>query len=847
MNRKLHIPGMWPSRLLLVGMGLFGLTLFAQTPTDPPATTPAAQADNDKKPAATAKSEGEEHRQPELGVAVDSARKSDVLATWITTEHNEGENAGPWVIKQSAEFGGRLTDFTGNQGTWDTFVNLGTGPRLLEYTLDLHSPDHKGFLFDDLLFSNFGYGGDPNNLSRVRAQKGKTYSFNASFRRDQNIFDYDLFANPLNPTAPGSSVPIVPILNSPHEFLMTRRMSDANLTLFPVGNIRVKLAWSRVVNAGNTFSSDHQGTEGLLFSPTSNTTDNYNFGVSFRFIPRTSINYDQFYTYFKGDTTANLAPQSLQSLFGIPSFTLAGGVPVSPGIVFNTGAAQPCNPLVLGTGFVNPACNGYFSYSRFGRTRNSFPTEQFSFQSEYFRRVDLSGRVNYSDAEANDPSTAELFNGLITRNRVRNFSLTGGALAHRISLAADLGATIRVTDKFRIVDMFRYDGFRIPGNWSLVTANLFGATLLSNPNVFSAATCPPPFTAATCPQHNASSAADLIVDNRNDFLGQKRTSNTFLLEYDFTKRITAHVGYRFERREITQRVDNVQIQTFFPGPTAALANRGACAPAIAHPLNPDGTCTVAVEAADAGEDFTQINGSTGLVGFAARTDKLRASGDVEFFSGDNVFFRITPRHSQDYRFRAGYKAADWINLGAAIRILEARNTSADIGLLQHNRSYGFNAAIAKPDSIWGVDLNYDYNDIFSQTNICFVATPNLNPPGTISCGTPFLSGLSVYTNTSNYGSASLVMRPTKRITAGAGYAVTITNGNTLILNPIAPTGPLAFNYHLPTASIAFVISEKVTFKSGWNYYDYNEKSNPGPTLPRDFRGNMFSVSLRYTM
>jgi hypothetical protein len=107
--------------------------------------------------------------------------------------------------------------------------------------------------------------------------------------------------------------------------------------------------------------------------------------------------------------------------------------------------------------------------------------------------------------------------------------------------------------------------------------------------------------------------------------------------------------------------------------------------------------------------------------------------------------------------------------------------------------------------------------------------------------------LSVYTNTSNYGSASLIMRPTKRITAGAGYAVTTTNGNTLILNPIAPTGPLAYNYHLPTASIAFVVSEKVTFKSGWNYYDYNEKSNPGPTFPRDFRGNMFSLSLRYTM
>ncbi|HXA85713.1 MAG TPA: hypothetical protein VNZ47_11585 [Candidatus Dormibacteraeota bacterium] len=842
MNRKMQILGTRPSHLLLVGMGLFGLTLFAQTPTDPPAAAPAAQSDQDKKPAATAKSEGEEHRQPDLGVAADSARKSDVLATWITTEHNEGENAGPWVIKQSTEFGGRLTDFTGNAGTWDTFVNLGTGPRLLEYTLDLHSPDHKGFLFDDLLFSNFGYG-DPNNLSRVRAQKGKIYSFYGGFRRDQNIFDYDLFANPLNPTAPGVN-PIVPILNSPHEFLITRRMSDANLTLFPVGNIRVKLGWSRVVNEGNAFSSDHQGTEGLLLSPTLNTTDNYNFEVSFRFIPRTSINYDQFYTYFKGDTTSALAPQNLQGIFGIPGFTLAGGIPVNLGLAYNSPAGQPCNPTLLGTGFVNPACNGYFSYSRFGRLRNSFPTEQFSFQSEYFRRVDLSGRLNYSDAEADDPSTSELFNGLTSRNRVRAFGLTGGALSHRISLAGDLGATIRVTEKFRIVDTFRYDGFRIPGNWSLVTANLFGATLLSNPNVFRAATCPPPFTAATCPQHNASSAADLIVDNRNDFLGQKRTANTFLLEYDFTKRITAHVGYRFERREITQRVDNTQIQTFFPGPTAALAHRGAC---VGVPLNPDGTCTVAVDAADVGEDFAQINGHTGLVGFAARTEKLRVSGDVEFFSGDNVFFRITPRHSQDYRFRAGYKAADWVNLGAAIRILEARDPRADIGLLQHNRSYGFNAALARPESMWGVDLSYDYNDIFSTTNICFVATPNLNPPGAISCGTPFLSGLSVYTNTSNYGSASLILRPTKRITAGAGYGVTTTNGNTLILNPIAPTGPLAYTYHLPTASVAIAISEKVTFKSGWNYYDYNEKSDPGPTLPRDFRGNMFLLSLRYTM
>ena len=47
MNRTLHILGTWPSHLLLVGMGLFGLTLFAQAPSDTTAA-PAGQQQTDK-------------------------------------------------------------------------------------------------------------------------------------------------------------------------------------------------------------------------------------------------------------------------------------------------------------------------------------------------------------------------------------------------------------------------------------------------------------------------------------------------------------------------------------------------------------------------------------------------------------------------------------------------------------------------------------------------------------------------------------------------------------------------------------------------------------------------------
>src|SRR5215472_8438177 len=103
-------------------------------------TSPAQQAkDKDKKPAAN---DNEGPPPITLGVSVDAARKSADLPTTASTDDNQGETGGHYVVRQSAEFGVRVSDFTGNQGTWDTFVNMGTGPRLLEYTLDVRSPDH---------------------------------------------------------------------------------------------------------------------------------------------------------------------------------------------------------------------------------------------------------------------------------------------------------------------------------------------------------------------------------------------------------------------------------------------------------------------------------------------------------------------------------------------------------------------------------------------------------------------------------------------------------------------------------------------------------------------------------
>jgi len=756
------------------------------------------------------------------GVSIDSSRKSPLGATGTTTENNSGLSMDQYSIKQTVELGGRIADYSGNQSMWDSYVNLGSGPRLLEYSLNLHSDHHAGLLFDDLNFNNFGYGGDPNNVTRLQFSKGRWYDFDGLFRRDQNAFDYNLLANPLNPP---TSTLVVSIFDSPHAAFLTHRMTDLNLRILPFSPVRFRFGYSHNVEEGDAFGTIHEGTEALLKQPTQSFTDSYRFGVSVRVLPRTMLSYDQFFTHFKGNTW-----NELNSL----PYLLAGNIPVDLGISSNTAAGQPCATPILGTGFVNPACNAYFAYTRNSDTRLDFPTEALSFQSNYFPWLDLSGRFTYSKAENSLPSFDELFTGLVTRTRQRNFTVTGNSSAERVTSNGDFGATIHVNNRLRLVDHFLYDNFRIAGGWGLTTSSLFAATLLATPNVFNIATCPPPFTAATCPQHIAASSADIINDSLSNFLKQDRKINTFSVEYDFTPRITAYVGYRYENRNVTFNSSDEQLQTFYP----TLPNRGACA---GQPLV-NGVCTVAVP--DVSEEYTPINANAAIAGLNARiTRRLQLHFDAEFQYADNADTRISPRHLQLYRLTADYKPLDWVTVAGGMYILENRNTADAIGNLQHDRSYSITAQLAPHTERFGVDLSYNYNDIFSQTNICYVATPA--PIGAPSCGAPYLGGISLYTSLSNYGSGSVFLRPIPRLTTWIGYAVNSAVGDTFIIDTLSPTGPLTYRYHLPLAAANFNITKALAFKSSWNYYDYHEYSDAGPALPRSFRGNVYTLSLRY--
>ena len=201
----------------------------------------------------------------------------------------------------------------------------GSGVRLFDYTLEARSLDHKGFLFDNLSFSNFGYGGDPNDVSRLRVEKNKWYDFRLLFRRDKNFWDYNLFANPLNPAAlnpPGSlttgcyvgpptatfpqgapsycSKPAIGQNTSLTSLALVRRMQDYDLTLLPNSAVRFRLGYSHNRDEGPGLFTTDSGTISGFNEIYSYTTDYLSRRSGF---PRSAAN----------DTLFRRVPQLLQA------------------------------------------------------------------------------------------------------------------------------------------------------------------------------------------------------------------------------------------------------------------------------------------------------------------------------------------------------------------------------------------------------------------------------------------------------------------------------------------------------------------------------------------------------
>ncbi len=890
------------------------------------------------------------------------------------SEETKGVDYGNYNVQQTVEFGGRVNWITGNQNTYDTFVDLRSGPRLLDYTLDMRSLNHQGLFFDNLNFSSFGYGGDPNDVSRLRIEKDKWYEFSALFRRDKYFWDYNLLANPFNP------VPIPPAgltaaqlaafaitnpsfasTNSPHSLDLAHRMGDYDLTLLPQSRVRFRLGYSGHREEGPALTTEDATVEIPMAQHFEENTNAFRTGVDFKVLPKTTISYDQFLEWNRYDTSDSLAntpflvqtsqfPGTLPVNMGVnwlyaPNGTAAGTTLTSTGApgAF-TAATVPCATPFQPTGFVNIAtgsnavaaggltaanvgCKMVESYTRTSPTRNFMPTERLSFQSTYIPKLEMSASASYSNAANRAVNLYDSINEWTasTTSEVRDSIVSGPAHANEIFVHANWSGIYSFTQKLRLLDSVHYDQWQNPGANPQTTTDLFATqpsvvgqtgillpiALFQLPGVASGVTVPtfasicpntgtaaaPSYLSPTCPQHQSyaasgsvsatsTAAADAATTLTENFLGQKRLSNTLQLEADLTNRITARIGYMYEDDRIGQSFASQTLDDiYYPGGvggTAAndfWAARGNCpytkGTTIFNPAaggtctqNADGSVTWAASAATISSALTvsrQIfttNEQVGLFGLELRPmDTLRIDSDFQYGYNDYSYTRTWPRHFQSYKVHVSYRPRTWATIDGAVDIHQNNDNIILVNDIEHGRTYSISMVLAKPDSKFTFTLGYNYTDLYLQNYVCFndgfgsmvnlntgIGLPMFPSAGAGSCAlantTPdnLQGGTELYSDKQHYAYSDVMFKPVKRVTMSLGYSATFATGSTGVLNPVVgpgvlplnplePGGTLAFNYQKPFALIQVDLYKRLTYKTEWSYYGYNSKTPTNTSVP----------------
>jgi hypothetical protein len=95
------------------------------------------------------------------------------------------------------------------------------------------------------------------------------------------------------------------------------------------------------------------------------------------------------------------------------------------------------------------------------------------------------------------------------------------------------------------------------------------------------------------------------------------------------------------------------------------------------------------------------------------------------------------------------------------------------------------------------------------------------------------------------GEFALYALPLKKLRTDLGYRISSVTGSTTLFNPTASLGSLNSQYQTPYAKVAWTVAQGWTYRTEWNYYGYGEGSTIGPTAPRTFHGNVYTLSMHY--
>jgi hypothetical protein len=766
-----------------------------------------------------------------------------------------------YTIHESVDVGGRIDSISGSNAMYDTLVNLHTGPRVLGETFEMRAlPGKKRTLIDSLRAIGSGFGGDPNDFAKLDFSKGKVYEFTGLFRRDRQYFDYDLLGNPNIPaglTIPYGEVGGVPttasvawpqVKQSPVLFNTVRRMTDTNLTLFPLSKVTFRAGYSQNIFQGPTLTPSYNidKNNALLQEYQRNSTDDFMGGIDWKPVQGTKLTFEEQIDHYKANSYFTLNPNGYlaQEANGTPVYLGSWDSATPYGI-------SSCNTGSMGSGYtnstnytiftapttgtlpvINPACDVATSYTRSQPTRILYPTEIFRFQSSSIKNISMNGDFRYTSANMNLPNYYDNFQGLDAA--ARSIAYTAQASARRAVVSADYGIVWQTTKTFSISDQIDYSSVHQPG-----TTTFTSKTTQSTPgNPNETINYSPLTTTIAATGSSTISGASSVNTPLPAYFGQTFLTNNLTGTWDATPRATLSLTYRYRTHTIAEGLNGV-------------ADNAPLAPGADN----NGTVT--------------INENGGIFNAALRPAKnWDVNGTVEILYDDNAFTPVGPRQTKHYRVHTMYKPKSWATISSAYTDLERHNNTGDgatatgslyygpLDHVDHSRVFSL-GAVLMPNEHYGFDLNYAYSDVYAATNICYlngatatlpgaVTPPGSVPAGALNSGNVNSSGVCNY-NTGHsgppvlgdwygrdfmdaptqYGSVALAMSPIDKIHSHIGYRISSVNGSRFFNDARDVNGSLVSTYQSPFVNVAWTVRTGLIMKAEYNYYGYGEGGPSG--------------------
>ena len=683
-----------------------------------------------------------------------------------TTTTEAGEEAGDYILTSSIEFGYRGLSVDGDHNKYRSDLNYSAGPRLFDSSFMAKAKDGKGDAFDSLLVTSTGWGADPQGNLRMSIEKSEWYRFDASYRRFKYFRFLNSFANPNWIFSPASfSVPPKPATGE-HGHNTRVQIGDFDLTILPKHRyIRFNVGFSPESYSGPAFTNYHAGgNEFMMLSQIESRANDFRIGADGRLGP-VNFSFLQGFRRFRDDSFIHLGP--------------------TPGINVNPAAAQ------------------LTTFDRDQPTRGRVNYTRVSLQTLVARKLDLTGRIIYSKATT-DFTSAENFTGRNWNPRITGFPPSPPAAtpnilnlgqyilsgnSERPNTLADLAATYRVTEKFRLSNTFRVESFEING--AATFSDFFSVTRGATTNTIG-------FT------------------NRNvDTLTKyRKIQNTIEGDYQFSPRYSVHLGYRYAARRVEEAISGFNLGT--NAPTA---------------LVPE-------------QHVEHNNTHVVLGGFKARpASEWTIYFDAEHGTADNVFSRIGNYDFTNIRAKTRYKPSRTISLNLAFITKDNSNPSEIAGVSLQDfgvnvKSRVFTSSVEwTPNSKFYVATGYNHHWINSDAVIEYFFNSVQHPLGN-----------SLYFSRNHFFFFDTVFQILPRASLFASYRVNKENGQgDRIEDPTGTPGTLIASYPMsfqsPEARLAIKLHHRIDWNIGYQYYNYNESTLVGPR-PQNYHAHLPYTSLR---